>query len=70
MVGMIKEGRADCLIINGDIGYELNSNVKFHELTMGMIEEVASLVPVILNRGNHEENRPDNTVGSMFEDYF
>ncbi len=30
MVEMIKAGEVDCLIFNGDIGYELNSNIHFH----------------------------------------
>ncbi len=35
-----------------------------------MLEKVTSLVPVIFNRGNHEENKPEDTVGTMFEEYF
>jgi DNA repair exonuclease SbcCD nuclease subunit len=37
---------------------------------MQMVQEISSLVPIIVNRGNHEMHSDSNTVAAMFEDYF
>lgn len=70
LTALIDERRVDAAIINGDIGYELNSNEEYHKLTMQLIQTVSARVPVIMNRGNHEVDKEHNQVGTMFSHYF
>jgi DNA repair exonuclease SbcCD nuclease subunit len=63
---LVRREEIDGIIINGDLGYDINMNVEYHLEFMAMLSELAMRTPIILNRGNHEYDQ----AGELFCEYF
>ena len=50
---ILKNEHIDAIIINGDLGYEINYNVHHHLEFMTLLSSLSSRTPIIFNRGNH-----------------
>jgi predicted MPP superfamily phosphohydrolase len=58
---MKDENILDLILIDGDVGYDLDTNnCKNYESFLLLLSRIAKFVPVIIVTGNHEYNTPDN----------